>query len=47
MLDQEIAPPLALAKQRADFLKRLWIDLAARGRARRPAPAGSPALGGR
>ena len=44
MLDQEIAPAFALAKERAHLFERLRIDLAALRRARRPAPAGSPAV---
>jgi hypothetical protein len=33
MLDQEIAAALAVAKQRAYFLERLWVDLTALWRA--------------
>jgi hypothetical protein len=39
MLDEQIAPSLAVAKQRAHLVKRAGIDLAALGRARGPAPA--------
>ena len=42
MLDQQIAPALALAEQRTDLVERLWLDLrplgVCRGRLRRPAP---------
>ena len=40
MLDQEIAPARPVGEQRAHFIERLRIDLAALGRARRPAAAG-------
>jgi hypothetical protein len=43
MLDQQIAPPLALAKERTYFLKRARLDLAALRRARAPASAHSAA----
>ena len=38
ILNEQIAPPFALAEQRTDFRKRLRIDLAAFWRARPPAP---------
>ena len=47
MLDQQIAPPRPVGQQRQHLFERLRIDLPALRRARRPAPAGSPALGGR
>ena len=47
MLDQQIAPTLALAKERTYFLKRARLDLAALWRARAPASAAAPALFGR
>ena len=43
MLDQQIAPARPVGEQRADFVERLRIDLAALGRARRPASAGRAA----
>src|SRR5689334_7345472 len=43
VLDQQIAPALALAKKRADFVVRPRVDLAALRRARRPASAASAA----
>src|SRR5579864_3453717 len=43
MLDQKIAPPRPVGEQGLDVGGRMRIDLAALGRARRPAPAGSPA----
>ena len=39
MLDQQIAPALAIAQQRAHLVERLRIDLAAFGRPPRPAAA--------
>ena len=47
MLDEEIAPALALAEQRAHFIERPRIDLTALRRARRPAAAGSTVAIGR
>src|ERR1700687_6280358 len=47
MLDQQIAPTLTLAKERAYFVKRARVDLAALWRARRPASAGVPVMLGR
>jgi hypothetical protein len=47
MLDQQIAPPLALAKERTYFLKRARLDLAALWRARTPASPAAAALFGR
>ena len=38
MLDQEIAPALALAQERTHLIERTRIDLAPLGRARRPPP---------
>src|SRR5436305_9773642 len=43
VLDQQIAPALALAKKRPDFVARPRVDLAALRRARRPAPSASAA----
>jgi hypothetical protein len=43
MFDQEIAPALAVAKERPYLFARLRIDLTALWRTRRPAPAASPA----
>src|SRR5437763_16956953 len=43
VLDQQIAPALALAKKRPDFVARPRVDLAALRRARRPAPPASAA----
>ena len=43
MLDQEIAPARPVGEQRAHLVERRRIDLAAFGRARRPALAGAPA----
>jgi hypothetical protein len=43
MLDQKIAPALAVAKQRSDLFVRLRIDLTALWGARRPAPPASTA----
>ena len=42
MLDQQVAPPLALAEQRAHLIERLRIDLPALRRTRRTAPAAPP-----
>ncbi len=39
MLDQQIAPARPVGEQRAHFLKRRGVDLAALGRTRRPAAA--------
>src|SRR6516164_1942131 len=39
MLDQEIAPALALAQQRAHLFQRLRLDLATLGRFARPVAA--------
>ena len=47
MFDQEIATPRPVGQQRQHLFERLRLDLAALRRARRSAPAGSPALGGR
>src|SRR6266568_5618708 len=47
MLDQQIAPTLALAKERTYFLKGARIDLATLWRARRPASAAALAMFGR
>src|ERR1700687_613103 len=47
MLDQQIAPTLTLAKERAYFVKRARVDLAALWRARRPASPAAPAMLGR
>jgi hypothetical protein len=47
VLDEQIAPARPVAKEREHFFERLGIDLTALRRARRPAPAGSPALLGR
>ena len=47
MLDQQIAPARPVGEQRLHLVERLRIDLPALRRARRSAPAGSPALGGR
>jgi hypothetical protein len=47
MLDQQIASTLALAKERAYFVKRARIDLATLWRARAPASAATPAMLGR
>src|SRR5262249_34721007 len=44
MLDQEIAPALAVTKQRAYLLERLRVDLTALRRARRATPAASAAV---
>ncbi len=41
MLDQQVAPARAVGEQRAHFVERLRVDLAAFGRARRPAAAGA------
>jgi hypothetical protein len=46
MLDQQVAPPLALAKERAHLFKRLGLDLPALRRLRRtPATAGGFGVG--
>jgi hypothetical protein len=47
MLDQQIAPTLALAKERTYFVKGARIDLATLWRARAPASAATPAMLGR
>jgi hypothetical protein len=44
MLDQEIAPALAVAKQGADLFARLRVDLTALWRTRRPTPAATTAV---
>ena len=47
MLDQQIAPARPVGEQRAHLVERRRVDLAALGRARRPAPAGAVAAGTR
>ena len=47
MLDQQIAPTLARAKERTYFFKRVRLDLATLWRARRAASAAAPAMVGR
>ena len=44
MLDQQIAPALAVAKQRPYFFAHLRLDLTALWGARRPAPPASTAV---
>ena len=44
VLDEQIAPARPIDEERLHLLKRLRIDLAALGRARRPAPTALPAL---
>ena len=41
VLDQQVAPARAVGEQRAHFIERGRIDLAALRRARRAAPAGT------
>ena len=41
MLDQQVAPARPVGEQRAYLIERRRVDLAALGRARRPAPAGA------
>ena len=41
ILDQQVAPARPVGQQRPHFIERQRVDLAALGRARRPAPAGA------
>src|SRR5712691_1950593 len=45
VLDQEVAPALAVAKQRPHLVERLRVDLTALGRFRRPAASAGGLVG--